>query len=322
MFLERRAKILCVDDDLTNIRILENILGPQGYEIITAASGEEALARVSDRDPDVVLLDVILPGMSGFDVTKRLRAAERTRVLPVLLITSLTETEDKIKGIEAGCNDFIPKPFDKSELLARVKSMLNLKYAYDELRAANKRLEELSVTDPLTGVYNRRYLFDRLDAEIKRAYRGKTTLSCLIIDIDHFKAINDERGHLAGDAVIKRLADFLKNNVRSTDIVARYGGDEFMLVIPETSEEGARVLAGKLLEGIRKFVFVGEQNTFNVTCSMGLSSFAGGGLDRKLMAKAAFDALGEALIENADDALYEAKKNGRNRVSTYSDTKK
>ncbi len=308
---QQKSKILVVDDIPVNIQLMQTYLSSVGYDTVVARNGEEALVQVKDHQPDLLLLDVMMPKMDGFETCRLLKGNQETRYIPVIMVTALNEIEDKIKGIEAGADDFITKPFNKLELLARVKSLLRMKNLHDQLQdkikqleEAKERLRELAVTDGLTSLYNYRYFKEFLAQELRRAERHNTNVSVVMIDIDFFKNYNDSYGHLAGDEVLRILARLMRENIRSIDLAARYGGEEFALVLPETNKSAARIVANKIKKLVEEFEFRNEETQPNgkLTVSMGVATYPG---DGKVM---------EDLINRADQWLYQAKAGGRNRV--------
>jgi len=308
---EKEAKILVVDDIAINLELQKAYLTAAGYEVIEAKSGQEALQKVRDEKPDLILLDVMMPKMSGYEVCKILKNDPETQFIPIIMVTALTSVEDKIRGIEAGADDFISRPFNKTELMARVKSLLRIKFLQDqlhqrmqELSEARERLQQLAITDGLTGLFNYRYFREQLEHEINRAERHNLDVSLVMMDIDFFKYYNDRNGHLAGDEVLKHIANILCSNVRKIDIAARYGGEEFALILPETDKNSAVIVAEKIRKLIEDDPIPHEERQPNgkLTISMGVSNFP----DDSRTAK--------GLIEIADRRLYNAKQAGRNVV--------
>jgi len=306
-----KVKILIVDDIPVNIQLLQNYLSSVGYQTVSAGNGEEALARVKDSKPDLVLLDVMMPKMDGFETCRALKKNEETSYIPVIMVTALNELEDKIKGIEAGADDFISKPFNRLELLARVRSLLRVKFLHDQLQEkvtqlelAKESLREMAVTDGLTKLHNYRYFRDYLDQEIRRAARHHFFVSLVMVDIDFFKHYNDQHGHPAGDQVLRLIAKLMRDNIRSIDVAVRYGGEEFVMVLPETSRSQAQVVAEKIRKIVEKHHFPHEEQQPNgdLTVSMGVACFPEDASD------------GEDLIKKADLRLYIAKGRGRNQV--------
>ena len=270
--LSKKHKILVVDDLPVNVQLLTTYLTSVGYDVVAARDGQEALDKTFATQPDLILLDVMMPKLNGFEVCERLKTDPTTRIIPVIMVTALNEIEDKIKATEAGADDFVSKPFNKLELLTRVKSLLRIKQLHDELRAklkeleqARERLRQLAITDGLTGLYNHRYLKEHLEQEVHRAIRHQLHVSVVMLDIDHFKKLNDTYGHPIGDAVLRTLAKLLKENIRKIDLAARYGGEEFCLVLVETNKSAAAIAAEK----VRRLV---EAHHFEIFDEAGASS--------------------------------------------------
>ena len=304
-------KILVVDDIPVNIQLLQAFLATQNYKTYIARNGVEALKQAEAIEPDLILLDVMMPKMNGFETCKLLKKSEKARYTPIIMVTALNEIESKIQGIEAGADDFISKPFNKLELLARVKSLLRVKSLHDQLQdkivqleRAKERLRELAVTDGLTGLKNYRHFKDVLGLEIKRAERHKSPLSLIMFDIDYFKNYNDTHGHLAGDRVLQDIAILVSKNIRKNDLAARYGGEEFALILPNTSIQNARTVAEKIRKLVEEyqFPFQESQPDGNLTISVGVSSYPSSGKSF------------EELVSCADKRLYLAKARGKNVV--------
>ncbi len=307
----KRPLILVVDDLPVNIQLIQNYLAAVGYDTMSAHNGEEALARIRERQPDLVLLDVMMPRMDGFETCRHLKHNPSTQYIPVIMVTALNEMDDKIRGIEAGADDFISKPFNRLELLARVKSLLRVKTLHDQLQVKIRQLEQmkeqlraLAVTDGLTGVYNYRYFRQYLAQEIRRAERHQLAVSLAMLDIDFFKRFNDAHGHLAGDEVLRIVARLMKGHTRAIDVVARYGGEEFAIILPETNKAEARIVAEKVRRLVENFPFPqsNRKSQVHLTVSVGVATFNDD-------ARSA-----DSLIHVADQRLYRAKAEGRNRV--------
>lgn len=306
-----RSKILVVDDIPLNRKLQKTYLESVGYQVILAQDGIEALQRIGEESPDLILLDIMMPKMNGFQVCHRLKNSENTRFIPIIMVTALNEIEDKVKGIEAGADDFISKPFNKLELLARVKSLLRIKQLHDELELkieeleiAQSKLLQLAITDGLTQLYNYRYFKQQLTQEITRAKRHNTSVSITMLDIDYFKNYNDTHGHPAGDLVLKTIAELLRNNIRKIDVAARYGGEEFALILVETDKHAAGFVANKIKNLIerQKFDYEETQPNGKLTISMGVATFPDDAITP------------DDMVKMADQRLYRAKKAGRNRV--------
>jgi len=296
-----RNKVLVVDDNPDNVDLLTQYLSGLNYEVIPAYDGEEALLVAEQETVDLILLDVMMPKVSGFEVCRRLKAQEGTDFIPVVLVTVRDDTRSKLEGFAAGADDYITKPFDIEELSARVKSLLRIKTLQDQLRDANSRLAEMSVTDGLTEIYNHRHFVDRLESEASRAQRYHRPLAVIMLDVDHFKKVNDKYGHLFGDYVLRRLAQIFTSHARAGDLVARYGGEEFAILVTETI--GAAALAERIRKTVEQSEFAHDGHKSNIRISAGVCQASAGTVDN-----------GNELLRTADEALYEAKQTGRNRV--------
>ncbi len=297
--LRRRGRLLLVDDSRTVLAILSKVLGEE-YDITTASSGEMALERLETYQPDLILLDVVMPGLDGLEVCTRLKADDRTRDIPVLFLSGMSQEQDEAIGLSLGAIDYIHKPISPAIVKARVKIHMELKQYRDTLR-------EMSYVDGLTGIPNRRRFEDYFDQEWRRALRQQRPLSLAMIDIDHFKTYNDTYGHLEGDACLRDVAQALQRGVlRVTDLVARYGGEEFVVVMPDTEGAGATQVVERLLEGVRALKRPHARSTAadHVTVSLGLATWTPTQGDRP-----------EALQQAADRQLYRAKEEGRNRAA-------
>ncbi len=306
-----RDTILVVDDESNNRFLLKTHLESAGYKIIIATNGMDALERVKKSPPDLIILDIMMPEMDGFQVCQTFRQMPDTMIVPIVMVTALRGTDERIKGIEAGADDFISKPFNRMELLTRVKSLLRIKKLNEaleqkivELEKAQEKLTQLAITDGLTGIYNHRYFRQQLRLEISRSKRFNLPFSLIIFDIDHFKQYNDQFGHLNGDKVLNRFARLLHCNIREVDCLARYGGEEFALILPGTTKNAALMVAEKLRLVIAHSTFPHAKKLpeGRVTASAGVASFP---------EDAEND---EELIQKTDRALYHAKNSGRNKT--------
>ena len=303
--------VLVVDDVPVNIQLLSTYLSAEGYYVISARNGLEALDQIQKNRPDLVLLDVMMPKMNGFEVCEIVKADKETKFIPVIMVTALNELQDKIKGMNSGADDFICKPFNKLELLVRVRSLLRIKSLNDalsekviELQRAKEELRQLAITDGLTTLYNYRYFQEQLLQELNRARRHNLQVALVMIDIDHFKSYNDTHGHPAGDTVLRKIAHLLKSNIRNIDLASRYGGEEFSLVLIETNKSAAGIVAEKIRNLVESqfFEFEESQPTGKITISTGVATFPADGED--------FD----QLVNAADQRLYRAKQAGRNVI--------
>ncbi len=308
------AKTLLIVDDSSLIRkSVIKALQPAGIfkRILQAKNGLDGLEVLLKEEIDLLISDINMPKMDGFKLLVTLRNLEKYKDLPVILLSSHNEADHKIKGLQSGANDYVTKPFEPGELIARIKNLLMMKELQDELACknkamelANKKLEQLSVTDELTGLWNRRYLWDRLEEEITKARRFNLTVSCLMIDIDDFKVINDTYGHIAGDYVLIETSRILKSQCRNHDLLARFGGEEFIMVLHQTDLEGAVQLAQRLVQAMTNCPFtIPNQKTLKATISIGVAAYPSQNVTDV-----------NDLIKKADEALYEAKRKGKNRV--------
>ena len=293
-------QLVLVADDSHVVRVmLRRQLEAQGLRVEEAADGHQAVRGCRVLRPDVVLLDVEMPGLDGRTVLRIIREDPEMREIPVVFLTAHTDTEDVVAGLDLGAHDYLSKPFESRELFARVSAALRIKALQDELRARNAELETVTRTDALTGIYNRRHLEERLQGVLSSARRHHEPAAVLMIDVDHFKSINDGLGHAGGDAVLREVAERLRHRVRLEDVVGRWGGEEFLVLSAIADADAAAVLAERLRAAIADEPFEIEgAGTIRVTVSIGCAAGAG-------------DA--EALVREADAALYEAKALGRNR---------
>ncbi len=301
MKITKQQTILIVDDSKLNINFLANHLRTD-FKIRVATGGEKALEiAFSENPPDLILLDVVMPDIDGYEVCKKLNNSIETKNIPIIFITGKTSGEDEIYGFSIGAVDYIAKPFNPVVVKARVNTHLELKRYRDYL-------EDVSYFDGLTGIPNRRKFDEQFELMWNLSKRESVPISIIMMDIDFFKAFNDGYGHQAGDECLRRIAQALsKVVVRKTDLIARYGGEEFVCVLLNTTIEGAAQFAEKLRESIISLHIPheGSQVDIQVTISLGVAT----DIPNK-------DSLSKRLIQAADDALYKSKKNGRNKVTT------
>lgn len=300
--------ILLVDDDPFTIRVLSDSLEEMGYSVVTAKNGREALELAGNGDYPLVLSDWVMPEMDGIELCRRIRSSQCPQYTYIILLTSLDARDNIIQGLEAGADEYLVKPVNPAELTVRLKTARRI---IDLERSLNKSLVEikiLSLKDPLTGVFNRRYLDDRLPQEIKRAYRFKRPISILLMDIDHFKSINDNYGHCVGDRVLRAVTDALSRNIRDeVDWIARYGGEEFVIVLPETPSEGMMVVAERLRQIISSLRIKHEGGELGITASFGAASHM------PVQQTPAVTPM--QLVNLADRCMYKSKQTGRNKVT-------
>lgn len=293
-----KPKLLVVDDQPINIQVMHQIFSAD-FQVFMATSGAQALALCKDNPPDLVLLDIVMPGMDGFEVCAILRADAATRNIPVIFVTAHTDAAQETRGLEVGAVDFISKPVNPAVVRARVKTHLTLKLQSDVMR-------KLVFLDGLTGVYNRRYFDQQLVMEMARAVRNQSALSLIMLDVDFFKRFNDHYGHQAGDDCLRHIAATLKAGLRRpADLVARYGGEEFACILPETDFTDAMAIAQELEQQVRNQAIphADSEAAPVVTISLGVAGRHAG---------TPGDA--DALLAAADAQLYKAKNAGRGRA--------
>ena len=297
IFKEKTPLILIVDDKAKNLQVLGTILSKQNYKIAAANNGERAIKIANTTLPDLILLDIMMPGIDGYEVCARLKKDPRTKGISIIFLTAKTEPEDIVKGFEAGAVDYVVKPFNSTELLARVKTHLELKISKDLLKIKNEQLRELAITDSMTGLYNHRYIIDSLSERITEAKRYRQLLSVAMLDIDYFKKVNDNYGHFFGDFVLVRISTIIEESIRKTDIAGRYGGEEYLIIFTNTDKKSALNTLERIRKSIEKEKW--DKKDLVITISGGLSELK--------------DEDYSKLIIKTDNLLYKAKKNGRNR---------
>ncbi len=292
-----QKKILIIDDDLKFRMSVTRLLSSYGFIILDAPDGQTGMEKATSEKPDLILVDIMMPGIHGVELIRQLRLQMGTLLIPVLVITALPDVHTRIEAYQAGADSVMLKPFAPDELLARIERSIEL---WD-------RLSGLTHIDSLTGIYNRRFFDASLSAELNRALRHQQRFSLVMTDIDFFKHFNDRYGHHAGDFVLRSVAQFIKQSVRKQDIVCRYGGEEFTVIMPQT----AKTDAGKVMDRIRQklsqtpFMLDPDKPAFEIHISVGVSEFPG-------------DAQNETDLTNASDqAMYQAKNTGRNKVVVH-----
>ncbi|MFZ5862037.1 MAG: diguanylate cyclase [Nitrospirota bacterium] len=292
-------RVLIVDDSAAMrtdmIRILK--AADPLMEIIEAHDGLDALKCLANSDVDVIITDMVMPRMDGLKLLAAIRQDERLQHTPVIMVTSQNQIEEKLLTFEYGAHDFLNKPYHPAELVARTRVMLRL-------RAQMRAIEQQAILDPLTGLYNQNYLNGAITREMKRCQRYNLSLSCLMIDVDRFKSINDTHGHLVGDEVLRAVGKILQTTLRGYDFAVRYGGDEFLVVLAQNNPSGAAYLAERIREMVQNHPLP-QLPPSSITVSIGVASVAGNSTTTP-----------NTLMEAADQALYTAKRQGRNRVAT------
>ena len=296
---EQKQVILIVDDMPINLKILIEVLGDR-FEIVFATNGRDALAVAEVNQPDLILLDIQMPDMNGYEVCKALKLRARLEGVPIIFLTAMSQQEDEVAGLKLGAVDYITKPFNPDIVRLRVNNQLELKRYRDE-RA------KLALLDGLTGIPNRRAFDEQLRREWFRALRNQTLLSLVMSDIDFFKAYNDAYGHLGGDDCLKQVATALFASMRLSDFAARYGGEEFVCILPETDNEGALITAERIRINVESLKIPHGESSVSpfVTLSLGVATL-----------KLTEDFTPDSLIKMADTMLYMAKNKGRNRFES------
>jgi diguanylate cyclase (GGDEF)-like protein len=298
--------VLIVDDDEMARDVLSRRLERIGYSVTPVPDGHRALELIAEQTFDVVLLDIKMPGLTGFQVLQAIRRIHSVTDLPVVMVTASDDSASIVEALELGASDYVTKPLDFPVALARIRTQLMLRQMVLALEDANEKLERLSFLDGLTNIANRRRFDEFLQTEWRRGVRNGQPLSAIVVDIDSFKAYNDTYGHEAGDETLRKVAGALSATPnRPADLVARYGGEEFVIVLPGTDAAGARHLAERLRAGVERLAIPHATSATapRVTISLGVATT----VPRR-------DASPQSLIEAADRALYEAKHGGRNRV--------
>ncbi len=310
---ESTGRILVVDDHEDNIELLRARLEAWGYQVDSAHDGKQALDLVQASPPDLILLDVMMPTVDGNEVARRIKQNPGLPFIPIIMQTALDSTESKVEGLEAGADDYITKPIEFAELKARLRSMLRIKRLQEELEErerqlleANERLRHMSRTDALTGLENRRSIERHLETMFAHGERLGEPLSCVMSDLDRFKSVNDEFGHHAGDAVLKQFAGILTKAAREIDVVGRYGGEEFIVLLPGTVLDAAVTFAERVRKDVESHTFVFDGGSIRRTASFGVAGWP----HPRIRAC-------DHIVRSADDALYVAKETGRNRVVRF-----
>ncbi|MFA6185960.1 MAG: diguanylate cyclase [Phycisphaerae bacterium] len=299
MKIKKQRKVLVVDDSQANLILLKAHLGNMGLVVLLAESAEQGLALAAEQRPDIILLDIMMPDLDGFEACRRLKADVRTSSIPIIFVSAKDQSEDKIAGLKLGAIDYITKPFNKGELQARIGIVL-------QMIELQERLLLLANTDELTGLSNRRHFFEILEREILQAKIRGGSIAVMMFDVDHFKNVNDTYGHLTGDRILQQVGKILNENIYPLDIAGRYGGEEFIVVMPGMPVEIAAQRADKLRSMVDKYSWEAANKPISVTCSVGVAVFDGADTTDPY-----------ELIRKADDALYAAKHRGRNCVVSY-----
>jgi diguanylate cyclase (GGDEF)-like protein len=303
----RDFKVLVADDSRIYRKLVEQALSAKQYEVIFAKSGHEAIDLFSQHDPSLVITDWQMPDLSGIELCEHIRNHPKKSYTYLIILTGMTEKHDLVKGLAAGADDYLTKPFHSDELLARVGVGRRIVDLHREREAKNVLLKELALTDSLTGLVNRRAVEEWATRQLNGALRYGFTFHVVLADLDHFKAVNDTHGHEAGDTVLKKFSEILKSNSRRSDICGRVGGEEFLFVLTHTTQANAKIVIERIRQQLEAIRFDFEGSTLRVTASFGLASFEG-------TQTADFS----RLVSQAGAALYAAKRSGRNRLEITS----
>lgn len=300
-------KILIVEDDPGSRRLVKVHLSAAGHEVVETENGQQAW-ELFQREPfQMIITDWMMPQLDGVGLIQNIRSNSQKSYTYIIMLTAIDDKPKVVKGLESGADEYLTKPFDKMELMARVASGVRILKLEEQLTLAHQQMEYLAMHDGLTGLFNRRAMEERIGSELSRAGREKRTLSLILLDIDHFKAINDQYGHQAGDNTLRQLAQILTGNLRQYDCAGRWGGEEFILVLPDTNQSDAHTIAERLRIKTSETKFLLENNTpLSVQISLGIACVS----DH-------YPSLSK-FVDAADQALYQAKQSGRNRVCSYS----
>lgn len=297
------TKVLVADDSAVFRKLIENTLAGKQFTPVFAKTGQEAVQLFAEHKPSLAIVDWMMPDRTGIELCEYIRLNSQTSYTYVILLTAMSEKESVIRGLAAGADDYLTKPFHDGELIARLGVGLRIVELHRQIEAKNRLLEQLALTDPLTSLPNRRAIEDWATRQLSGAARYGFSFWVVIADLDHFKNVNDTHGHEAGDTVLKRFADILKCNSRKSDICGRIGGEEFLLTLSHATAENAKLVVERIRTELQDTEFNFDGNSLTVTASFGLAGFKGNrapDLSR--------------LISQADAALYSAKRQGRNRL--------
>jgi diguanylate cyclase (GGDEF)-like protein len=301
--LEQNVKVLVADDSAVSRKLIEHALADDRCELIYAKSGREAIALFTEHRPEVVIVDWVMPDLTGIELCAHIRTKSNESYTYIIIVTGMAEKENVVAGLAAGADDYVTKPFHPEELRARVGVGLRIIKLHREIELKNQLLNELALTDDLTGLPNRRAIEGWASRQLSGAARYKFSFWIVVADLDHFKRVNDTYGHEAGDTVLKKVAEILKVNSRNSDICGRIGGEEFLLAVTHATRENVKMIIDRIRGQLEQTEFNFEGESLKVTASFGAAGFHG----------ADPPDLGR-LISFADAALYTAKRRGRNRT--------
>jgi two-component system cell cycle response regulator len=300
---EQQVKVLVADDSVVSRKLVEHTLSEKQYSLVFAKSGREAVELFAEHQPALVIVDWIMPDLTGIEICKHIRSRTHASYTYIILLTGKSEKESVVEGLAAGADDYLTKPFHPEELIARVGVGLRIVELQREIEVKNALLQELALTDALTSLPNRRAIEEWAARQLSGAARHSFSFWVALADLDHFKAINDTHGHDAGDTVLKVFSQILRTNSRRSDICGRIGGEEFLLVLTYATEKGAKDVIDRVRAELAATKFKFDGNSLTVTASFGLAGFVGAQAPDF-----------NRLVAQADTALYSAKRRGRNRV--------
>ena len=300
--------ILIIDDNQLCLKISEKILKQEGYNVIKAKSGIKGLDLAIKKNPDLIILDLIMPTINGFETAQLFKEKNEVKNIPIIFLTSQDIKKFISEAFQVGGIDYIMKPVIKEELIARVEMQIKLRKRNNQLEKSNKiikkknkKLKKLLITDDLTKLYTRNYILEEINKSIEEFKENKNLFSLIMIDIDYFKKINDNFGHCCGDFILKKVSYLLRKNLSKTDIISRWGGEEFLILLPNTNLINAIKKANNLLQIIRKNEYIYDNNSISVTISLGIFAYKSNiSIDK--------------MIKKVDQKLYKAKNNGRNQI--------
>ncbi len=307
-------KMLIVEDDPFVQKVVKKVFAGMGFEVLTCGDGATALDFIKNDRIQFAVVDWILPEMDGLTLCRRARKLKLSRYIYMIVLTSRNRKEDLVQALDAGADDYIAKPFDETELAARARVGMRIIQLENKLINNQKRLMKLAREDPLTGILNRRSLFDGILKEINRASREGASAATILVDADNFKAINDTHGHLAGDVVLTEFSRRLQDSCREYDLLGRYGGEEFLVFLPRTDREGAIRVAERIRSSLREKPMAFGEQKIELSASLGVCAYT---FEKSEKRAENVEAVFDEMIKRTDYALYMAKKEGKNRVVVY-----
>jgi diguanylate cyclase (GGDEF)-like protein len=300
---KEKFKVLVADDSVIYRKLVEQTLSPSDWAILFAKTGQEAIDLFQSHQPPLVITDWVMPDFTGVDICQRIRVDFNSAYTYIILLTSMSEKQHVVEGLAAGADDYLTKPFHPDELLARLGVGRRIVDLHRQIEAKNRLLEELALTDSLTGLPNRRAIVEWAGRQLNSASRHGFSFWAVMADLDNFKSVNDTHGHDSGDEVLKKFGEILKYHSRRSDICGRFGGEEFLFVLTHTDEENVRMVVERVRKQFQEHIFNFNGKSFSATASFGISGYIGG--PQPEFSK---------LVSEADAALYTAKRNGRNRI--------